>query len=235
VVSRLTTRFSIALLLTASPLVAQERLDHQLALKPGNYWIYAGTVTWAEPGAEVRTHTKEIRWKIEIAEKTQHGELEAYLVNGGFDDLPWFEPGREPGQYLWLVYKKRFFISKLDGKLLPRCRDSSDSLWDLVESDEPVLQFPLQLNSCTEPLDPDLSEHRDDGFYCWHVEERNTSILDIPGLPRRPSVVWKAWYRSNPNHQIIAFAPEVGFISYDFSHLGTPSEAHVRLVEAHLR
>ena len=227
------TKFLIALLI--APIAAQERIDQQLALKPGNYWIYSGTVTWTEPGPEVRTHTKKVRLKTEILEKTQHGELEAYLVNGSFDDLPWFDPGREPGQYLWIVYEQRFFISQLDGKVLRRFRDSSDSLLDVVERDEPVLQFPLELDSCTEPLNPDSSEHRADGFYCWHLEERGTSTLKIPGVRHSPVTVWKDWYRSLPDHQILVFAPGIGFISYDFGHHGTPSEAHVKLVEAHLR
>src|SRR5439155_13919912 len=113
-----------------------------------------GTVEWTDHARQARITKKQITWKIEILEEVEHGGLRAYLVNGSFDDLPWYEPGREPGEYLWIVYQDRFFTRVLDGVLLGRFHDATDPLVDVIEQDEPVLQFPLHLDSCTQALKP---------------------------------------------------------------------------------
>jgi hypothetical protein len=232
---RALAKYSFVLLCAFVHAYAQQDASGQLRLGTGNYWVYTGTVLWADPGEPVRTHTQQITWKIEVLEQKQHGELQAYLVNGSFDDLPGYQPGKEPARYLWIVYRNRFFTLKLDPRLLQRFHDASDPLVDVVQQEQPVLQFPLKLSTCTEPLQPDSAPARDDLFYCWHLEEHSSSVLAISGVPHRSAIVWAAWYRSMPDHQILAFAPGVGFVAYDFSHHGTPSEAHVKLSEAHLK
>jgi len=214
-----------------------EATEMQLRLKTGNYWVYRGVVEWtyiAHGELPARFGKKQITWKSEIVEEIDHGPLKAYIVSGSFDDLPWYEPGKQPGKYLWIVYKNRFYTRTLDSETLARVRDNADPLITLIESDQPVLQFPLQLNRCTNELKPDQPA-RDDLNYCWHVAKKSRRRVGSSGVPPSLAEIWTAHYRTMPDFQALSFAPGVGFVAYDFSHHGTLAEAHVKLVEAHLR
>ena len=216
---------------------ASEPIEMQLRLKTGNYWIYQGIVEWtyvSHGEQPARFGKKEITWKSEIVEEIDHGLLKAYIVSGSFEDLPWYEPGKKPGKYLWIVYKNRFYTRTLDPETLTRVRDKADALVTLIESDQPVLQFPLQLNRCTSELKPDQPA-RDDLNYCWYVAGKTRRGVRSSGVPPSPAEIWTANYRTMPDFQALSFAPGTGFVAYDFSHHGTLSEAHVKLVEAHLR
>lgn len=104
----------------------------------------------------------------------------------------------------------------------------------MIEDEEPILQFPLKLSSCTQKLHVSSEAKRDDLFYCWHLEDESEADVRASGVPVRKRKVWTAWYRTMPDHQILAFASGVGFISFDYGHHGTTWEAHVKLTEAHL-
>jgi hypothetical protein len=220
----------------------QEHPELQLRLKAGNAWIYQGVVEWTEAStpeeqarnAPPRFGKKQITWKTEIVEQINKGDLKAYVVNGSFENLSWYEPGKDSSeQYLWIVYRDRFFSLLLTEDLMQRLRDPNDSLISAVVSEEPVLEFPLRETTCTVAIEPREVRKFDNGFYCWYVEHKKETDIRVAGVgPIRD--VWLAWYRSNPDHQILGFAPGVGFVSYDFSHHGTLSEAHVKLVEARL-
>ena len=209
-----------------------------LRLKPGNYWIYSGNAESydpSKPGDPPSVLEFPVRWKVEILEETKRHDLRAYLVRGGFLDLAWFEKGRKRGDYLWIVYQDRFYVLQLRPDLLKAFNDPQASLVERIESEEPVIQLPLTVSQCAEPLQEKQERKRDDLFYCWHFEEKTKARLTATGLAPGDAEVWKLWYRSNPDHQILGFVPHVGFVSYDFRHHGTPSAAHVKLVEAHLR
>lgn len=228
------------LLLVSSAAVSLEKSPEQsLRLKPGNYWVYKGTVEWTEPapgGASGSgpSHKKEITWKTEIIEEQARGALKAYLVKGAFNDLPWYEPDRKPGSYIWVVYASRLFILPADPDLLQRFHDPADTFVTAVANQEPVLQFPLRPHRCTSELEPEEPRTRTDLMYCWYVEARATKPLK-PNLPEHGPEAWNVIYQSNPDHQIIGLVPGTGFVSYDFSHHGTLAEAHVRLVDSHLQ
>jgi hypothetical protein len=216
-------------------MLAQQAPEAQLGLKVGNYWIYGGRVAWSDVTAKNAYDAKKISWKTEILESTIRGELKAYLVRGSVTDLAWYEPEDKPGmQSLWIIYRNRFYILGADKGLLRRFHDSKDSLVSLVTEEEPVLQFPLRLNQCTTELKPEEPRDRNDLMYCWHMERRRIGKLSTSGVPQSPVVQWTAWYRTNPDHQILGFAPGIGITSYDFSHHGSIYEAHVKLVSAHL-
>lgn len=223
-------------LLGAFPTYAQQASDVQLGLKVGNYWVYGGKVAWSDVTAKNYYDGKKISWKTEILESTTRGALKAYLVRGSVTDLAWYEPDDKPGmQSLWIIYQNRFYILGADKDLLRRFHDSNDSLISAVTQEEPVLQFPLRLNRCTTELQPVESRDRDDLLYCWHMERKRIGKLSASGVLQSPVVRWTAWYRTNPDHQIVGFVPGVGIVSYDFSHHGSIYESHVKLLEAHLR
>lgn len=221
----------------SQPAAGSQPIEMQLRLKAGNYWVYRGVAQWtygSRDGQPARFGKKRITWKSEIVEEIDRGPLKAFVVNGSFNDLPWYEPDKRPGKYLWIVYENRFYTRALDAETLAHVRDTADTLVSLIESDQPVLQFPLRLNRCTVELKPDEPK-RDDLNYCWYIAERNRRKAAIQGVPSSPAEVWTAHYQTTPDYQALSFAPGTGFVDYDFSHHGTLSEVHVKLVEAHLR
>jgi hypothetical protein len=230
----------IAVLLTGAPVWAQrdDSLASLLRLKPGNYWIYSGKAESVDPtkeGEPPSVSKFHVRWKVEILEEALRGDLRAYLVHGWFLDLAWFETGRERGGYLWITYQNRFYVLQLNPDLLKAFRDPRASLLEKIKTEQPMIQLPLTDSQCAQPLEEGQELKRDDLFYCWHFEEKTKVRLQAAGLATHSAAVWKLWYRTMPDHQILGFVPHVGFVSYDFAHHGTPSEAHVKLVEAHLR
>jgi hypothetical protein len=223
------------LMLLAVPAQAQQSLEQMLRLKPGNSWTYRGTAEWVATGQKSGTASKQITWKSEITEASVHGPLKAYLVHGSVSDLPWYEPGREPGDHLWIVYQDRFYQLPMEPALLNRFHDPNDTLLDLIDAEEPVIQLPLRQSECTAPLHAKEKQERSDLFYCWHFEEKKPQTIHVKGVRSQTADEWQLWYRSNPDHQIWSLVPGIGFTAYDFSHHGTVSEVHVKLVEAHLK
>lgn len=213
--------------LSASP-QQNSSLEALLRLKPGNYWVYRGTA--------FSDHSKfPVTWKIEILEEATHDALHAYLVRGGFLDLAWFDKYRSPRSYVWIISKDRFYVLDASPELLKSFHDPKDTLQTQIASEEPLIELPLTPSTCTRALHPAEEIKRDDLFYCWHFEDKTSQKLTVRGISQQRTIVWNLVYRTNPDHQILGFAPGIGFVSYDFAHHGTPAEAHVKLLEAHLK
>jgi hypothetical protein len=226
-----------AILATPACARAQTRIERSLRLKPGNYWVYKGTVAWSCSAAGHPDHVcrKPIFWKSEILEQQARGSLKAYLVNGSFDDLPWYTPGKKPDRYLWVVYANRFYTLRADDDLARRLHDPQDSLLSLLEKEQPVLQFPLQTGRCTEELKPEEPRQRNDLMYCWHVVKQQAAKIRRSNGRSNRQAVWTAMYQTGPDDERLKFVPGMGFISFDYNHHGTASEAHVHLAKARLR
>lgn len=213
----------------------QQSLEQMLRLKPGNSWTYRGTVEWVDTSQKSGTASKQIMWKSEIMEESARGQLKAYLVHGSVADLPWYEPSTQPGDHLWIVYQDRFYQLAMEQGILNRFHDSNDTLLDLIDAEEPMIQLPLRQSECTTPLHAKEQRKRTDLFYCWHFEDKQSRAVHIKGVHSQTADEWQLWYRSNPDHQIWSLVPGIGFTAYDFSHHGTVSEVHVKLIEAHLK
>lgn len=230
------TIFFTALVTASSCLTFAQDMQDQLRLKAGNYWVYEGTVEWTFVNTvPARIGKKHITWKSEILEGTTRGDLKAFLVLGSVADLAWYEPGMKRGQYIWIIHRNRFFIIAADPKILARFRNPKDPLRDMVLAEEPILQFPLRLRSCTVEIKPEEPRQRTDSRYCWYLQNRRKEMLNIGGVPPNVVEVWTTRYQTIPLHEALGFAPSVGFVTYDFSHHGTIAEAHVKLIEAHLQ
>lgn len=230
--------FALALIFLLSSVAARPQgsatMDQLLRLRKGNYWIYSGTAEWSETGQGAKTGKQPVRWKTEILEESTHGNLKAYMVSGSPFDLAWYGPGTKAGQSIWIVYQNRFYQLTATSEMLKRFHDLKDSLVDLVEKAEPVLQLPLVTGSCTRILKPEAPRERTDLMYCWYNRSKRKKILHAAGVPGSAEV-WEAWYGTAPDHEIVSFAPGVGIVAYDYSHHGTRAEAHVKLWKAHLR
>jgi len=206
-------------------------LDRLLRLRKGNYWIYSGTVKW--DASQGRIGKAEIRWKSEIIDEAARGDLKAFLVEGDPTDLAWYTPGKKPGLHLWIVYKDRFYMVEADDAIVKRFKSPQDPLTDLVEAEDPVLQLPITLKRCTQPIKVEEPRERTDLMYCWYIDQKHVEQLNASGAPASAEVL-ELSNRTAPDDEELGVAPETGIVSYDYSHHGTVSEAHVKLVEAHL-
>lgn len=221
--------------ISAFPQSSPPSLDQLLRLKPGNFWVYRGKVEWVDTNQKSGTASRQITWKSEIMEESTHGQLKAWLVHGSVADLPWYSPETQPQDHLWIVYQDRFYALPMQPDLLARFHNPSDNLMDLIDSEDPMIQLPLHQNECTTPVHAREPATSKDLFYCWHFEEKQPQAIHIKGVHSQTADAWQLWYRSNPEHEIWTLVPEIGFTSYDYSHHGTVSEVHVKLVEAHLK
>jgi hypothetical protein len=227
-----------ALLLLSIPAFSQSppsSLEQTLRLKPGNFWIYRGRVEWVDTNQKSGTASREITWKSQIMEDSTHGQIKAWLVRGSVADLPWYSPETQPQDHLWIVYQDRFYALPMQPDLLTRFHDPGDNLMDLIDSEQPMIQLPLRQNECTKPLHAQEPETRTDLFYCWHFEDKQPQAIHVKGVHSQTADGWQLWYRSMPDHQIWSLVPGIGFVAYDFSHHGTVSEVHMKLIEAHLK
>lgn len=230
-------RIAKLLILLLTPVFLSAMGNHPAALKSllrlnkGNYWIYSGTVEWG--ASQGRTEKGQIRWKSEIIDEVAHGDLKAFLVEGSPADLAWYTPGTKPALHLWVVYKDRFYMVDADDAIVKRFKESQDSLKDLIEAEDPVLQLPITAGRCTQPIKPEEPRQRTDLMYCWYVDQKKVTQLNASGAPASAEVLELA-NRTAPDDKELGIAPGTGIVSYDYSHHGTVSEAHVKLVEAHL-
>lgn len=238
---RLNSVFLLWLILIGFPASSpsqEQSLEQMLRLKSGNTWIYRGTVEWTTvttPQQKSNIRSKQLTWKSEILEESVHGSLMAYLVHGSLADLPWYRPGKQLGDYLWIVYQARFYELTLQPNLLARFHDPKDSMVDLIDSDEPMIELPFRLAKYTTALHPAEKRERDDLLYCWNVDSQMRHAIRVKGVPSRSFTQWRLVYRTLPDDEARLIAPGIGFTRYRYSHHGTVSEAHMKLVEAHLK
>jgi hypothetical protein len=212
-----------------------QSMNDQLRLKPGNYWIYKGGVEWTYANTTpTQLGKKQIIIKTEIVEEIVHGELKAFLVAGSFFDLAQYDPAANTPKTIWIIYHGRFYSITANAKVLKRFHNPADSLVELIQSREPLLQSPFRSDHCTVELKPEEPRQRQDLYYCWYLESKSRQSPKIQGLDHDPVYVWSARYRTLASDDRVSFSPGIGFISFDYSHHGTLAEAHVRLIEAHL-
>ena len=216
----------------------QQSLEKVLRLKAGNFWMYHGTVEWTTaetPEHKSTVQKKQITWKSEIVEESVHGPLKAYLVHGSLADLQWYDPDKQPGDYLWIVYQGRFYALGMDSGWLRRFHDPKDGLMDLINAEDPVIELPFRVGKCTDALHPAEERVRNDLLYCWHAESLPKRFVQIKNVPSQTVKPWRLVYRTNPEDEALTVASTIGFTGYRYSHHGTVSEAHMELVEAHLQ
>jgi hypothetical protein len=189
-------------------------------LAKGTMWTYRGTVKWTLMNSST-VREKELTWTMEVLDSRQADGRTLARLRGHPADLCWYEDGKAPGVY-WIIREadRYFDVGDLE--------DPSGPL-DLARR-EAFLDLPLFLDKRWGDAE---QVQRPDGMYCWVVSEvRREKPAGIKGLDAgRPVEVYRAAYRTNPDHQLVDYAPGVGIVRYQFVHHGTVSECDMTLVE----
>jgi hypothetical protein len=203
-------------------------------LAEGTSWVYQGTVRWFDfsSGKAVKTR---VTWTTQVKRVTRRQHLTAAVINGFPWDLDWSDGHPQPIDALLLAsddggYYESPLENVKDG--VKRLADSSDSLQDLVDPDDILLQLPLAKGKkfCgdTEQM------AREDDEYCWVVNSVDRiSLLKVKGLEPKQYQVYEVSFRTNPDDTELQFSPGVGLISYQYHHHGSIADTDLKLVAFH--
>ncbi len=196
-------------------------------------WKYGGTVSRSEGGEKVKEYKIEI--KMEILEIIDRGNVTAAVIKGHpFDSLSIDEKGEcERGNYI-LIRSGRDKYYLISGEAYPetlkKLKDGEDVLAGIVKEGDIFLETPLYEGKNFGEAEQIT---RSDNSYCWYVETsseielKNIKGVDTAGKIRQ----FEIKYRTNPDVQIMNFAPGFGITGYSYSHNGTPHNVSLKLVE----
>jgi len=164
-------------------------------------------------------------WKMEVGRTMKVGKYDVAVMKGHPSDLAWYEKDKPRSDYLIVRDGTKYY-----------------SVDDAAISDPAALEPRLDFNSIFLELPPpkgciarDPEIHRDDTMYCWAAGDakkiRLESVLGVS--PDKDLTAFEFTMRTNPEHAIVTFVPDIGATSYIYSHHGTVSEVAVKLVEFH--
>ncbi len=198
-------------------------------LVEGAYWIYKGQVLWMKLGDTTGIVNKDtLTWKMEVMEVVNRGNVTGALMKGHPDDLNWYDKGRERIFYVIIKVGSKYYYANLNK--WKRLIDEDDNLIDLVKVSNLFLDLPLWKG---KNYGEDVQLTRPDSSYCWFVtEEKDVFYKEIEGVEadvKRKQ--FSIMYRTNPEHEIIEFTPDIGITRYIYQHHGSISDVDVKLIE----
>jgi hypothetical protein len=220
------TVLCIATFVFAFGLAAQVANQATFNFPKGAEWTYQGAVKWEVNG---KPQQKMIEWKMQILDKVERSDgICCYLLKGHPLDLAFYSPETKPIEFIYVVKKDCVYeIRRVDHLDIERMKNAD--LKDLMKTENIVFDFPLTQGKQFGNL---AGERRTDGMYCWVVEEQKRSRLTgVKGIGDRDVLESKIIMRTNPDHQIVSYAPGAGITRFQYVHHGTLSEVDVKLIE----
>jgi hypothetical protein len=222
-------------LLSALPITAQQPSSTQqfLPLTPGTWWLYRGTVTWADAQTEKEVQAN-VTLKMTVEKVIQKPEFTIAVLSGFPRDLDW-ATGEVAAMPWLLIETKRheiYYNSLPPDFDYTKLEKDASSLDKLLSEDNLLFRWPLKKGMKFGDAE---SLHRDDAQYCWVVATQETKKLgDIKGLPPRSVEVFLLQYITNPDGTEMEISPGIGILSYQYHHHGTVADTSLALVEFHL-
>jgi hypothetical protein len=211
-------------------LLAAPPIPCPIPLEKGTRWTYEGKVETTLLGS-AKVYSTNISWVMEVVDSMENTNARAAVISGTPDELAWYEPGQVPGYSVLLNFSNHVYrfpaktlqqasslmleMANEPGKFFPKAEDVDD--W-----------FALPLAK-DKRWGGDLQ--REDGWYCWRVEDEHLSKLRIKGCADKHAFpIYTLAYRTNPDHQVLDIAPGLGITRFIYVHHGTVASADVRLV-----
>jgi hypothetical protein len=198
----------------------------------GTYWVYKGTVRWDDPEQQ-KPGSAEVTWKMTVQHVIRKKGVVAAVVTGFPADLDWSAGTTEPKPWLILETDRHqvyylnlgpdFDLAKLNG---------DDQVFDkFLVVDNLLLEWPLKQDA---KFCDDEAKKRDDGMYCWVVEQSKKKKLEsIQGAPNDEQQVFQMQYRTLPDDTTMELVAGVGLVSYQYHHHGTVAYTELQLAEFH--
>jgi hypothetical protein len=205
-----------------------------LPLEAGTYWVYAGTVTWADSESDA---VQDVTTKVSITTKVEKvylkPELTVAVISGYPGDLDWSNGQATPKPSLMIETRKHeVFLNALPPDFdYTKLQKDAASLQGLLAEDNLLFRWPLKTGMKFGDAD---SVSRDDGKYCWAVmQQQKKNISGIKGIPSRVAEAFLLRYATNPDETQLELSPGIGILSYQYHHHGTTADTNVSLVEFH--
>lgn len=194
-------------------------------MAPGTYWIYQGEVRWTHDTDQFGA--AKITWRTEVRRFFEYGNIRAALISGWPSDLNWSDGKSQPSESLLVESGNKFYlIAKERSEDVLRRLDRPDaSLSDLLLDDDLLFGWPLTTH---QKFCDAESRARSDDMYCWLVE----SVLR--SSTSRGQTEYTLVYRTNPDHALFTFVPNIGIVAYEYHHHGTVADTTLKLTEFHI-
>jgi hypothetical protein len=201
-----------------------------IPLEKGNRWIFEGKIETTLTGSS-KVYTTNICWAMEVVDSNKSTNVQAAIVRGFPDELPWFEPGHVPGYCVLLNFSNRVYQLKM-----PDEKEATETLKNIMI--EPG-KFSTQAQDYNELYALPLAKgkrwggdtKREDGWYCWRVEKVKQETLHIEGeSSNQTTTTYALAYRCNPEHELVDIVPGLGITRFVYMHHGTVASVDVRLV-----
>jgi hypothetical protein len=210
----------------------EPQLDLFFPFTPGTWWLYRGTVSWADSQTDKQAQA-DVTLKMTVQKVIQKPDFTIAILSGFPRDLDWATG--EVAAMPWLLIETKRHEVFLDS--LPPDFDYAKVEKDAVPLDkflsEDNLLFRWPLKKGMKFGDAE-SVRRDDDHYCWVVATQETKKLsEIKGLPSHSAEVFLLQYITNPDDTEMEIAPGIGILSYQYHHHGTVAETSLTLVEFH--
>jgi hypothetical protein len=176
-----------------------------LPFAKGIIWFYEGTVAWQE-GTE--TKSKHVKFATEIIEVFSYPNARVAVVREFPSEFAWYDETKHP-RYSVLILSQEG-LSEISSDSLQEARrlaqDFASKSNVLMQRMHPLVVFPLS--------DGRLFRSRVKGF-----------------IPSQVVRSYETINRTNPDHTIVDFVPDLGVVHYTYEHHGTVSKVDVELKE----
>jgi hypothetical protein len=201
-------------------------------LAPGTSWTYVGTLITGSNGVVA---TNAVRLTCTVLEAKAQRDYQIVRLSCFPPALSPWEAVPTNAPYVLLRTPAGAWHAIEAGQARPvlgRLADAKDSLDELLTFETQVLADPLK--DGLRWGDP-AGLQRLDGLYCWVTGAPRTELLaDVAGVSKD----WKLdsfpiVYRTQPDRLDLQFAPNIGILSSDYVHHGTPGEVHLKLIGFH--
>lgn len=225
--------FAVFIVVVAAACTAQETIQQTFPLAKGTYWVYEDTVRWTIVGSN-KVASKAVRWRMEVVETLKGRRFFVARVKGAPWDLGWYEPGRDRGDYLFVVFDNAIFMMHdQDAREIYSAIQRTGVTKQMRERVAEHIWFRLPFHRDARYCDAD-QESRTDRNYCWVVNSIGSArIAGIAGINAQNYEKVELMYRTMPEHEVLELVPGIGITRWTFQHHGTIAEAHVRLIEFH--
>jgi hypothetical protein len=217
---------------TPTTLSREPQPDLFLPLTPGTWWLYRGTVTWADAQTEKEAQAN-VTLKMTVEKVIQKPDLTIAILSGFPRDLDWATG--EVGAMPWLLIETKrhevFFNSLPPDFDYAKLEKDAAPLEKFLSDDNALFRWPLKKGMKFGDAE---SLRRDDGHYCWVVATQEIKKLDgIKGISPRSAEVFLLQYLTNPDDTEMEISSAIGILSYQYHHHGTVAETNLTLVEFH--
>ncbi len=174
-------------------------------MTPGTTWVYNATIRGDFAKPDVVRHVKTT---MRVEEYQRVGRYEVAQISGGPRDVACFAIEHPTIDY-WVRDGSRFYeISRSGPDLLDD--PTEESIAAALEDSDPLVIWPMKGRKS-------IGCQKDSAMYCWTIEEGDDEFV--------------LTFRTNPDHEIIHFKPNVGITRYVYGHHGSPCDIDVKLVK----